>query len=126
MPTNIRPVKLDEDRLPPDLMLPTDYPLKEALGIYAKRLVALFTWPVMVVGISTLGAWFSVLLAPILYLTSPKVRATVHRRLKDSLLALAVIVSGLFLGWILDLGFFGSLFFYAILLGAVFLIFTRK
>lgn len=126
MPTPTRSVKLDEDRLPPELRLPTDYPLKETLGIYAKRLGILLTGSVMIFGIGTLGVWFSTLLAPILYLTSSKVRATVHRRLKDSLLSSVVILLGLLLSSILELGFFGTVFFYALILGVVIFIFTRK
>lgn len=126
MTTTTKPVKLDEHRLSPDLMLPTDYPLKEALSIYAKRLVALLTAPVMILGIGAVGAWFSILLAPILYFTSSKVRAIINKRLKDSLLSLVVVIVGLFLNSILDLGFFSSLFVYVLMLCAIILIFARK
>ena len=122
MGTGTKSTRLDRD----SIKLPTDYPLKEALGIYARRLGVLLTGSTMIIGIGTLGAWFSILLAPMLYLSSSKVRAIVNRRFTDAILALVVIVLGLSFKSIFDLGFLSSLLVYATIVSSIIFIFKRK
>ena len=119
-------IRAGKNAVPTDLMLPTDYPLKEALGIYARRLGILLTGSAMILGIGVVGAWASILLAPSLYLSSSRLRAILRNRLNDGLVALLVIAAGIALDWIVSPSLLGSVTIYALTLAAVVLIFKRN
>jgi hypothetical protein len=126
--TPVRPTQTiernNDDLFSQDLRLPTEYPLGEILNIYAKRLGVLLTSSVMIIGIGLISIWFSILLIPTLYLASTKFKEIFRRRLKDSILSSVVLLLGLSLTSIFDLGFFASAFVYLLVLAIIIFIFS--